>query len=84
MVDIESKIKSLNLYWVKRATSHPNPTWKLLIDEIVKDISLDNLIKGNTTEKTLLTNYQISYIIYHLPNANKQFLTYDELNLNIT
>jgi hypothetical protein len=34
MIDIESKIKSLKLSWLKRAITHPQAAWKLLVDEI--------------------------------------------------
>jgi len=31
---------------VKRAITNPTAAWKLHVDEIIKDIPLDNLIKG--------------------------------------
>jgi len=54
MIDIKSKIISLKLSWAKRAITHPNTAWKLLVGEIIKHIYLDNLIKGKHNGKNFI------------------------------
>jgi hypothetical protein len=71
MIDIESKIKSLKLSWLKRAITHPHAAWKLLVDEMLKEISLDNLIKCRYSEEKF----------NKLPNFYKNIIKYwNEIN----
>ena len=54
MIDIESKIKSLKLSWMKRALTNPFAAWKLIIDELLTSISFDDLIKCRYNGKNFI------------------------------
>ena len=41
MIDIRSKVKALKIAWIKRAIYKPNSSWKLIIDELLGDLTFD-------------------------------------------
>ena len=66
MIDIKSKMKSLKFSWITRALAKPDSTWKLILDDILNDVSFDYLVK--------CTNIQNKYY-KKLPEFYKGILT---------
>jgi hypothetical protein len=54
MIDISCKIKALNVSWIKRAITNPNCSWKLIMDDILDDITFDYALRCSALAETYL------------------------------
>jgi hypothetical protein len=45
MIDIKSKVKALKIAWIKRSILKPNSSWKLILDDLLGDLTFDFAIR---------------------------------------
>ena len=54
MIDIETKIKSLKITWLKRALLQPNSAWVSILDSLLQNISFSYLVHCSAISEHIL------------------------------